>query len=244
MTSGIYSLVSGMSARWQKQDSHSTNISGASAIGQKRLMTTFSSFQKALQDAQQPSSGTSFQSPSVSAQTPAFDWSPGRMKLTGESLDVAIQGPGFFQVQTPNGTSLTRDGHFKLDSSNRLVTSQGHPVLGESGPITFSSRDVNIKSDGTLTAKGQNAGRLKLVMPERLNQLKSEDGTYFSSGAAKLVRASSATLAPNYLEESNVDLPREMVGMIQNQRMSDMLSRAVQAQDESYGKAIQELGSI
>ena len=244
MTAGIYSLVSGMSARWQKQDSHSTNISGASAIGQKRLMTAFSSFQSALQNAQNPSRGASVQPASVSSQNPAFDWSPGRLKLTGESLDVAIQGPGFFQIQTPSGTSLTRDGHFQLDSSNRLVTSQGHLVLGENGPLSFASRDVKIKSDGTITANGQNAGRLKLVMPERLNQLKSEDGTYFTTGGAKLVRASNASLAPAYLEESNVDLPREMVGMIQNQRMSDMLSRAVQAQDESYGKAIQELGSI
>ena len=246
MTPGIYALVSGVTARWRKQDSHAINLSGASTIGQKRLIAAFSSFDQALDHAQKTSAplkaGASIAS--ITTRPSTFDWSNGPLKQTGETLDFAIQGPGFFEVQTPTGKSLTRDGHFQLDASNQLVTSQGYRVLGPSGPLSLPSRNVTVGPDGRLSVNGSNAGSLNLVMPEKPEQLRSDEGTYFTFGDAKMAPASSATLKQGMLEESNVELPKEMVGMIQNQRMADMLSRAIQTQDEGMGRAIQELGTV
>lgn len=171
MTPGIYSLASSVTARWRKQESHAINLAGASTIGPKRQVAAFGAFhQRALNNVQNKSHPSETAAP-VSARSSTFDWSNGRQKQTGETLDFATQGPGFFQVQTPASgqqggaagtarTFLTCDGHFKLDANNQLVTTQGYRVLGQNGPITLASRNVTAGKDGALNVNGASAGRM------------------------------------------------------------------------------------
>ncbi len=103
------------------------------------------------------------------------DYGEGELVRTGNSLDFAIHGKGWFVVDTPGGQAYTRNGHFTLDAQGRLTTSFGQPVLSDSGtPITFTPEDTGIvvSADGTITSETGEKGRLAVVAFEDEHQLK------------------------------------------------------------------------
>lgn len=239
MTPGISSAVSGLNARWTQQERIADNISGANSIGNKRIVPAFGSFQQVLQQAAQNKG----QTPALSfAQPASIDWTQGPLQKTDQPLDAAINGSGFFSVQTSAGVRLTRNGHFHANENSQLVNDAGHAVLGQRGPITLPRGKAELSADGTLSVNGKAVDHLQVVdLPG--NQLKAEGGALFSFGDATPEDVKDAQLAVGALESSNVELPKEMVGMIQNQRMYDLLTRAFQTQDEGLAKAIQDLSA-
>lgn len=237
MTPGIYSTVSALTARWSEQEKAAENLSGANTIAHKRQIVGYGSFNKVLHSTGGPQQSTAQSLPY--AQTATSDWSSGPMKLTSGKLDAAIAGPGFFQVQTPSGVQLTRDGHFSINSDKQLVNDAGFPVIGSHGPITVTG-DASLEPDGAVIQNGRTTDRLAMVAVDHPEKLQTVGGGLFSLGSAT-AKPTAGKIAPGYLEMSNVDVPTEMASMIQNQRMYDMLTRAFQAQDEGIGKAIQDL---
>jgi flagellar basal-body rod protein FlgF len=237
MTPGISSVVSGLNARWAQQALIAENISGAGAVGHKRQVVAFGAFDQTLQQAQ----GNLFSAPLTYAQPDSFDWTAGRLQKTDQPLDAAISGPGFFAVQTPDGVRLTRNGHFSIDSQHNLINDAGLPVLGKSGPVRLSAGKASIQANGSIMVDGREADKLQVVEPASVSELKAEDGSFFSAPATKPVK--DVKLAVGALETSNADLPKEMAGMIQNQRMYDLLTRAFQTQDEGLARAIQDLST-
>lgn len=236
MTPGIYSAVSGLNARWTQQERIAENISSANAIGSKREVPAFGTFQRALQQA-----GAEQGAALNYAQPANIDWTQGPLQKTEQPLDAAISGPGFFSVQTPAGPRLTRNGHFHVNESSQLVNDAGAQVLGRNGPIRLPKGNPAITANGTVTVNGKAVDTLQIFDPPT-TALKSEGGgSLFSMGDLKIDPVKEPQLAIGALETSNVELPKEMVGMIQNQRMFDMLTRAFQTQDEGLAKAIQDL---
>jgi len=235
MTPGIYSAVSGLNARWTQQERIAQNISSANTIGSKREVPAFGTFQRALQQAgAEQGAALSF------AQPTSLDWTAGPLQKTDQPLDAAISGPGFFSVQTPDGPRLTRNGHFHLNESSQLVNDAGFQVLGQNGPIRLPKGNAAIAANGTVTVNGKAVDTLQIFNPP-VDNLKVEGSAMFSMGDLKIDPVKDPQLAAGSLESSNVELPKEMVGMIQNQRMFDMLTRAFQTQDEGMSKAIQDL---
>jgi len=238
MTPGMYSAVSGLNARWTQQERIADNIGAASSIGNKRQIAAFGVFQQALRSAQggvQPA-GLTYAQPS------SIDWSPGPLQKTDQPFDAAISGSGFFSVQTSAGVRLTRNGHFHLNEKNQLINDAGFSVLGQRGPITLPKGKAELSANGTLSVNGKVIDQLQILdLPKE--QLKALGGSLFSFGDAKPQAVKEPQLAVGALESSNVELPKEMVGMIQNQRMYDLLTRAFQTQDEGLAKAIQDLSA-
>ena len=128
--------------------------------------------------------------------------SQGDLHPTGNPLDVAIGGKGYFSVQTPAGERLTRNGAFQIDSQYRLVNNQGQPVLGESGPIVLepTDTDITIAADGTISApKGGLRGRLRISDVAGPKDLKKEGDNLFSLEQGAVSTARAVPLCPSGL---------------------------------------------
>ena len=167
----------------------------------------------------------------------------GDLTQTGEQLDVAVQGAGFFQVQMPDGTNAyTRDGAFKTDSTGRIVTSDGLPVVGGFQPVPAGTTNITISSNGNVTytgASGTTTFQAQLVRFNNPAGLESEGSNLYketpASGTPELGTPGQngfGTLNQGYLELSNVSVVEEMVNLIQAQRAYEVNSKAVQAADE------------
>ncbi len=166
----------------------------------------------------------------------------GELTQTGNDLDVAIQGDGFFQVQMPDGTfAYTRDGSFKRGSDGKVLTSDGLPVVGFQS-IPTGTTGINIAPTGEVTitsATGSQTFKLPLVRFANPNGLQSEGRNLYketlASGTPETGNPGEngfGELRQQYLEGSNVKVVEEMVNMIVAQRAYEVNSKAVQASDE------------
>lgn len=183
----------------------------------------------------------------VSDQT-YTDFSQGPLQQTNNPLDVAIDGQGFFVVQTQEGTALTRDGSFTLSSDGTLETRDGAPVMGMNGPIRIDdaqriqASNLVIDRNGVVKDGNEIYGQLRIVVPAAYNQLsKAGNNLYSLNQGAELQDAnpSAVTIRQGYLEGSNVNAIDEMVAMIQLQRNFEAGQKAIQSQNSTLGEANQ-----
>lgn len=182
------------------------------------------------------------------------DFATGPNELTKNPLDVAIDGKGFFAVQTPGGERYTRDGAFQINAQGQLVTTGGNLVLGTSGPITFqpSDRDINIAPDGTVTVREGNItlvdsvrGKLRLASFDNPQRLQKEGANLFSAPAG--VNATTDTtsrLNQGFIEKSNVNTVAEMSRMLEVTRTYQNVSAMMQQQSDLRKNAIQALADV
>ena len=171
------------------------------------------------------------------AERPGVNFTPGTLEQTGNNLDVAIDGDGFFAVQTPDGKeAYTRAGDFKLDPAGQLQTASGLAVLGNGGPIVMpASETVAIGKDGTISTRplGQEANaltqvdRLKLVKPALKDLYKGEDGLFHPRNGQPLAADAGVQVLHGQLERSNVNPVSEMISMIENSRHYELAVKAM-----------------
>lgn len=174
------------------------------------------------------------------------DFSAGSVEVTGNDLDVAIEGDsGFFVIGTPAGERYTRAGDFAIDSTGRLVTSDGKPVLSDGGEVTFSAEETNvaIAHDGTISSSAGLKGKLRIA--------DFPDSTVLAKDGDNLYSASAAPQAPAYvrvrqgaLEKSNVSGVQELTAMLDVQRAYERISNLVKQQNDTSTRAIERLGSV
>lgn len=181
------------------------------------------------------------------------DYSQGPLQQTSNTLDVALDGPGFFAVQAQGGTMLTRDGSFTLSTDGTLVTRDGDPVLGTNGsPIRISdvqklqTSQLVIDRDGTVKAGNEIYGQIEVVSPTNFGDLSKAGANLYSlaqGSTLEQVEPSAVTVRQGYLEGSNVNPIDEMVAMIQLQSDFAAGQKAIQSQDASLNDANQ-VGSV
>ncbi len=181
------------------------------------------------------------------------DFSQGPLQRTNAPLDIAIDGPGFFAIQTPNGERYTRAGNFHLNAQGQLVTNNGQPVLGTGGPIVLEPTDTNIAiaADGTVSATdvaGQTGerGKLRLVTFANPTQLSAQgDGLWMAPQTIAPQAATGTTRAvQGALEKSNVSAVREMNRMLEVTRTYTSISNMQQRTDELRRRAIERLAEV
>ena len=173
------------------------------------------------------------------------DFSAGGLLPTGNDLDVAIQGPGWFVVDTPNGERYTRNGGFMLNAGGELVTSEGHPVMGEAGPIVFGTEDVDIAiaADGTISSAAGEKGKLRLVTFETDMALRPEGVSLYATDANP-VPATDARVAQGMVEKSNVQPVLEISRMIEVSRAYQSLASTLERTDRLRREAIDSLAEV
>jgi flagellar basal-body rod protein FlgF len=169
--------VSQQVASYASMDTIANNLANISTPGFKRDSTIFEEY---VAQAKPAEGETGQQKISFvwNAGT-ARDLSGGRMEMTNAPYDFAINGKGYFVVQTASGTRYTRDGHFTLDGTGRLVTESGDPVQGEGGNITITPQDGNVfvAQDGTVSGQQGQLGKLQIVQFDNESKLKKEGAT-------------------------------------------------------------------
>ena len=170
-----------------------------------------------------------------------IDLSSGPIEQTNRNLDVAIEGTGFFAVQAPDGVRYTRRGSFQQDATGRLVSLEGWPVLGITGPITANG-PTTISASGQVLVNGKTVGQLRIDTFPVGTQFDRREGTYLVARGATPV-ASSALVRPGYLEGSNVDLTTTMSAVLAATRSYQAAQRALVTQSDEVGRLIDDVNA-
>ncbi|MGV2290583.1 flagellar basal body rod protein FlgF [Trinickia sp. YCB016] len=168
------------------------------------------------------------------------DVSQGHMVETGRDLDVSIRGDGYFAVETDQGEAYTRNGNFKIDGDGNLTTN-GHPVLGASGPIVLPEFDaIKIGEDGTISIRApgetdmQIADKIKLVCATAPGDvIKNEEGLIVSRSGAPLRDDETVSVMPGHLESSNVSPIEEMLKTMTLNRDFEVQMRMYKVADDN-----------
>ena len=170
----------------------------------------------------------------------------GQLHETSNDLDVAIRGKGFFQIETPDGLRFTRDGSFKLNDRNELVTSEGYRVLGSNGPIYVDGKKVTFSSRGEILANGEVIDELNMIHIENLVDLRKTGNNLFKIGDGLTAQGMpfQGEVVQGFLESSNVDTIKEMVEMMTMYRNYESNQRMIKAYDDLLQKAVNEIGKV
>lgn len=175
----------------------------------------------------------------------ARDTREGNLSHTGNALDLAIQGKGYFVIQTPQGERYTRNGRFTLDARGTLVNSNGLAVLGDSGaPITFppEAGKLSVGADGTISAASGEIATIGVVAFENEHRLtRISNGLFIAAEAPK--PAEKALVIQGSIEESNVQAVIQITEMMKVTRGYQSAQRIVQSEHERLRRAIQSLTS-
>lgn len=171
------------------------------------------------------------------------DTTEGPIEQTGNTLDVAIHGDGYFAVQTPDGEQYTRSGSFRLDNGGQLVTQDGRPVLSNAGvPITFAPEDttITISGDGTVSTENGTLGKLRVVTFDS-NQDFQNTGSGLYSTTQQPIDNLNPEVVQGSLEKSNIQAILEMTRMIEVNREYAQAQKLVDSEDERIRKMVREL---
>lgn len=243
MNYGLYTIFLGMRSRQNTMEAQANNIANASTVGFKAERLVYSAI-----EAEKRGTGDTQNLVAGVSTTSGTDFSAGSIQQTGRSLDVAIDGDAFLQIQTPRGPRFTRAGNLTLDANGQLVTKNGYLVVGDNGPITVPANgELSIGSDGTLSAGGQTFDKLKLM---RFNNpaaalIKEGDSLFMMTGAEQPQEGVNSKVQQGALENSNINSISEMVAMINNNREFESLQKSVTLLMNDIGRKISgELGKI
>lgn len=173
--------------------------------------------------------------------TPTLDMADGSLSTTGHPLDLAIRGPGFFVVDVNGQQLLTRNGQFHVDADQQLVDAAGHPVMGQSGPITLNHTNVHIDASGVITDGNDEVDTLQIVNIDKPTELREMgDGLYSFSGSN--AEQFIGRVQQGALEQSNVDPGEQMVRLMALTRHAQSIQRALQAYDAALQAGINHIG--
>ncbi|MBC8016835.1 MAG: flagellar basal-body rod protein FlgF [Sporomusaceae bacterium] len=247
MIRGIYTGASGMVAETMRTDVISNNLANANTAGFKKDVAVTKDFASMLitrinDGADAPVIGSI--GIGVSVDEAATIHSPGIMKTTGNDFDMAIEGKGFFTVETPQGVRYTRNGTFAKNIQGELITQDGYRVLGQDGPIRIQGTAMTVGDDGRILVDNQLVGTLQVVEFADEKQLTKEGASLFAAPAGQNRKSGTAGVRQGFLEMSNVNVISEMVNLISNYRAYEINGKVVQAHDQLLGKAVNEVGRL
>lgn len=236
MDNAIYASLTRQSGLMREMRAIANNIANANTTGFRREGVVFSEYMVPLQ-----SNGETLAMANIRGRM--IDLGPGAMSQTGGRYDLAIDGPGFFMVQTPQGDRLTRAGAFMPNAEGELVNSDGYPLLDDGrAPIAVppGTRDLGIGSDGTVSADGQPIGRVGVFAPPEPSDLRHVAGTLFEAGPDPQP-LEDARLRQGFLEESNVEPVTEIARMIEVQRAYELGQSFLEQEDQRIRQTITSL---
>jgi flagellar basal-body rod protein FlgF len=247
MIKGIFSSGSGMVPRLMRLDVIANNVANADTMGFKKDDV----FVQILKDAGVAQSTGKGELAGMDVKK-FTDFTEGSFQPTGNPLDLAIQGEGFFAVETPDGIRYTRNGNFKISDKGEVVNSSDHPVLGTSGRISIPNPEKLQQNDLSITKNGEVyigknlIEKIRIVTFADIQKIKKTDGVLFTTDQTpKDVQSGdeNTTVRQGFLEESNVEGLSEMVQMVELTRSFETDSRTMRLQDETLEKAM-EVGRL
>ncbi|HDP70449.1 MAG TPA: flagellar basal-body rod protein FlgF [Actinobacteria bacterium] len=253
MIRGLYTAATGMLAEMNKHDVIANNLANVDTAGYKKDTLTLESFPLALIKAVEGgrvrnASSIGYLGTGVGISETVFDNSQGAMKETGNKLDFALMGEGFFVLDTPNGEMYTRNGSFALDAQGRLVDAHGYYVRGQNGVIQIDGDDVSVDKNGNIIVDGTRLDSFRIVEfgePENVLRKVGENLFQISDGSATAPQlAGNVVVSQGFIETSNVDVAKETVGLIVTLRAYEANQKVIQSHNEILGKAVNDVGRL
>ena len=266
-TKGVYTALSGAMAQSLKLDTIANNIANVNTPGFKRDQQVFNEYLTAnekppsvIQVPRVPASIESFYDMQggdksfVDSKGTFTDFSQGSLRHTGNPLDVALDGPGFFEVLTPQGVKLMRSGNFSLNGQGELVTKDGHQVLRSGGEgVEPSSRifkvsgqnPISINDKGDVYEGIEPLGKLSVINvlnPDSLQKIGNSQYGFKANMAPEIVNVQTPSLRQGFVEMSNVNVVQEMTDMIMTNRVFESTQKAISAYDGMADKLINVVG--
>lgn len=244
-------LVASMHADMARAERVAMNLANLQTPAYKREIASSMPFAAEVDAASAaPAGAPAAAAPSLSVHV---DTRPGTLRTTGQNLDVAIVGDGWFEVATEAGPAYTRKGNFRLDAGGRLVTQGGLPVMGTAGELVLTRGSAVIDAGGRVSdghpANGGSAfaapavGQLKVVQFDRAAGLQPlGNGLYAAAGQAAVAREGTVRIQQGALENGNVSHLQEMVRMMETMRHFESLQRVAVGYDEMLATSIRKLG--
>ena len=237
MSGSQYIALSGLRARVDELDRLAADLANIGTVGYKSTRDAKAAaerdvFDTALQTAIDTTHGGR-----------RLDTTAGALAATGRPLDLAIDGNGFFVINTPNGPRYTRDGSFDIGKDRQLVTREGLVVEGTSGPITLGDGDVRVDRDGTIWTGTTKAGQLAVVSFADPGALVHEHGALLRADHQTPTDVESPDVASGSLEQSNVSMADRMASLTTVSRGFEALQKAISLMmNDMTGRAIDQLG--
>ncbi len=233
MDSGMYAALSGNLIAMKKLDVVANNLANIGTAGFKKDRIMFESL---LDNAANPNQA---------GDRMDTDYSAGSTRQTGNTLDLALEGDGFFVVNTPQGTAYTRQGRFHLGSNGKLLTNEGYEVQG-GGTISLPGGKLDIDSKGRISVAGKDVATLDIVDFPKPYSLKKVGSTLFvpADEQSYPVSARNTRVQQGFLEDSNVNAIQEMAQLIETNRFFEACQKVMKSHDEMKDKAVNELGKL
>jgi flagellar basal body rod protein FlgG len=239
MAGSQYIALSGLRARMDELDRIASDIANIGTAGYKgerqaRVSAERTQFEWTLNTAIDTTLGET-----------RLDTRDGALAPTGRPLDLALDGGGFFVVETPAGDRYTRNGHFTLDAERRLVTEDGFAVKGEEGPIVVGERegDLKVDADGTVWNGATRAGRIAIANVADPSRMTREQGTLLGAGGQELLEVTTPVVRAGALEQSNVSVADRLAAITSVSRGFEALQKAMSMlMNDVDGRAIEQLG--
>ena len=235
MENSGYTTITRQSGLMREMRVVANNIANAATSGYRQEGVIFSEYVQSVENASSLSMGQA-----DSRQT-SFD--QGALTQTGGQFDFAIEGDGFFLVETPAGERLTRAGAFSPNADGDLVTADGYRVLDPGGAPVFippGAADVSVSSDGTISSEGNPVGQMGLVQPLNPQQLVREDGVMFRADDG-FEPAEQGRILQRFIENSNVNPILQLTRMIEVQRAYELGASFLEAEDERVRQAMRAM---
>jgi len=228
--------ASGLRARLESLDLLANNIANSSTGGYKADREFYSLY--VAPEALESDGPTTM--PVI--ERPWVDLSQGLLHATGNSLDLALSGKGFFSVDGPSGTLYTRNGNFRLAADGKLVTAEGYAVRGASGTLTLTpSSPIEVLADGTVKQEGQVVGQLAVADFTAAGSLAKQGSNYFVAGSSAQPSApAGTTVEQGHLEDSNTG-SAGAVRLVNIMRQFEMLTKAAQLGNDMGKQAIEQV---
>ena len=262
MSEGLYIAASGGTKQLRKLEAISNNISNISSQGFKREMLIY-------EEKRTPPNqslligfeGDKFSQPFSSDSAASYvqvtqsltDFTQGPLIKTDNPLDVAIEGEGFFAVDTPTGIRYTRSGNFQLDGLGQLVDRKGNTILTQNEEpilVPFGTRQVTVGQDGSVFGgtelDSESLGQIRIVKFDNPQVLKKEgEGFYkISDPSVKEILVNDAKVLQGFKETSNANVIHEMTQMIETVRQLEAYQKVIQSIDEADDQSVNSLGRV
>jgi flagellar basal-body rod protein FlgF len=232
------SAVIGLFRQQRRYELIANNLSNLQTPGFKKDAIVF---HRVFSDALNPSLAALSSDTEISQTL----FNQGEVHRTGNLLDLAVEGEGFFKIKTPAGVRYTRNGNFHLTPEGVLVQSNGFPVLGKDGEITLRGSKIEVEKDGTIKVDGENQNQIALVTFADLKGLRKEGQSLFRLDTEQEEKASGeGRVLQGVQEGSNVNSMDEMVQLIDALRSFETCHKIVQVQDEMNARAVNDLAKV
>ena len=263
MSSGLYYAVSGFRCQEKQLEMISNNLANAGTAGFKEDKPSFKGIYPAInvvapmetpEDQRRLMLLTKMNMSYPALSLVETDHSPGQIKHTGNQLDMALEGRGFFVVDTPRGELYTRVGSFALNEKKELVTLEGYPVKKktkdnappEDERIKIEGTEVAVDREGRITVDGNPGDTLRVVDFEDYSGLHKVGDNLFehTGGKENELKAEGCAVNQRHTESSNVSIVPEMIKLITVSRICESYQKAIQTLDELDARATRDVGAV